>query len=139
MSKEHDIQIDVEQYLDHSNIDIRNNTLRRHAKQQQDFTIIKSTIEEGLGINKIIPSLQYYSDKGLELLSKLIDSKDKGNRQMTIRTLKSPTLLSQKDLIPRIRDLLIEKIKNERIWHIRRDARIGVEICDKLLLADNPI
>lgn len=134
-----DIQMSVDQYLNHSDIDIRNNALKLHAKQKGEFSIIKSTIEKGVGINNIIPVLQFYSDEGLELLSRLIESKDKGNRQMTIMALKSPMLISQKDLLHEIRDLLIGNSRNERIWHIRRDSRIGVEMCDKLLAADNPI
>ncbi len=134
-----DIQINIDQYLNHSDIDIRNNALMLHAKQKQEFSIIKSTIEKCKGINKLIPSLQYYSSDGLEQLSKLLESNDKGNRQITIRTLKSPILLSQESLVSKIRELLIKNYQNERIWHIRRDARIGIEMCDKLLLADNPI
>jgi hypothetical protein len=134
-----DTQFNVDEYLNNSDFDIRNNALRIHAKQQKDFSIIKSTIKRGLGINAIISTLQFYSIDGLELLSELIDSKDKGNRQMAIRTLKSPRMLSQKELVPKIRDLLLKNCGNERIWHIRRDARIGVEMCDKLLLSDNPI
>ncbi len=114
------LNFDLQQYLEHSNLSIKIAALRIHSTMNGPFDVIKNAYTIGKGKGSIIPLLGKY-EKGLDILMKEAINGDKTCRVAAIRAL--ITKLPDK----KIREILEIVQKTERIWHLRRETRIALQ------------
>jgi len=119
---------DLEHYYTHQNLTVRTQAYQIHAMRGYPIDRINTAFEDGEARYKLIEIYRYYGEAALDILEQTALEYDKVARQNSVYSLTSAEMLGQQNLHERIAEILTEVNRRDTIWHIRRDARIGLEI-----------
>lgn len=122
----------LEKFISSDNLTIQLKGLKLHAMSNRSITPLLAQYEAQKGKYTLIDLFKYYGKQALEIYETSAFSEDKVERQNTVYALNSPEMLENPQNHDRIKQILEKVDKNDRIWHIRRDARIGIEKINKL-------
>ena len=78
----------------------------------------------------MLDSLKHYGALALPIYENSALDQDKVTRQTTVQGLISPQMQGQTEILDDVAAILQKVAKRDTIWHIRRDARIGLEQMD---------
>ncbi|MHA2251045.1 MAG: HEAT repeat domain-containing protein [Candidatus Kariarchaeaceae archaeon] len=113
-------------YLSHDDLNVRLIAIEMSAKFGLSISILNEGILRGKGVNAIISYYKYYGDEALTEVEKIILNGSKAERQSSVTLLTSNEFLFTFHSYHKISKILEVVSVSDPIWHIRRDARIGL-------------
>ena len=122
----------LEKWYNHENLSVQTQALQLHALHHLPIKRLLNAYEDNRGKFKVIELLRYYSDEALIILEKIALDDEKVARQNSVYSLISDEMIKNVEDKNKLLSILEHVTKQERIWHIRRDARIGIERIRKI-------
>ncbi|MHA2503496.1 MAG: hypothetical protein ACXAE3_11575, partial [Candidatus Kariarchaeaceae archaeon] len=119
--------IELPNFIDHPNLTVVSTYVAIHGRYGRDIDPLRRMYQEGKLKYAVLETLRHYGAAALEIFAVSSRSNDKVERQTTVQSLLSEEMQQHTDLHDDIENILLYVVRNERIWHIRRDARIGLE------------
>lgn len=122
----HKINIELNNFFKHTSMSIQQAALHIHCAKGGDFQILMNYYQKGKGLGLILKLFYYYPEEGLDILIKNAIEGKKTNRISSVHTLLK--------MLDKSRGLMREEIikvlklvsKKDRVWHLRRLARMGL-------------
>lgn len=126
------IPSNIKTYLNSDDLTVKLLALKLLALNKQGREQVDRQFKLGAGKNAILEMYQYYGPVALERYTKTAFDQDKVIRQTTVSVLISDQLLQNPVSQPQIRSILTRVNQSDPIWHIRRDARLGLLSLDQI-------
>ena len=129
------VQYDCSKFLDSENVGVKFAVLQYYARWQTETKRIMLAIKQGKRLNFLLSLLQYFPTESFEILKYHSLNGSKAERQSALHTLEKINYSENNNIINPVLSLLKQISTKDRIWHIRRDARLLIV---KLSLLENP-
>jgi hypothetical protein len=121
------IPSNIDDFTGSDNLSIKLQALKLLALNGKGKDLVDKQYESGKGRNAILEMYRFYGPSALELYERTATAQQKVVRQTTVTSLMSDEMLQYHEIHPRIRSILETVDRTDTIWHIRRDARIGID------------
>lgn len=115
---------DCSEFLKSSDDDVRFATLNYYSRFGLEQDLLRQAIHTGKRINYLIYLLHYSPVEMMDLILHFGIEGSKPERQSVIKVITNINYKKYDSIIPDILKLLSQISLEDRIWHIRRDARI---------------
>ncbi len=121
-------KFDHYQYICHPDLNVTLTALEYHAKNLLPVSTIIKAYENELGKNKILSIMKYYGNKPVifRILEHEVFDGDKSSRQSALSAITSGEFISGLKDSDKLVNILQKIADQDPIWHIRRDAKIGI-------------
>ena len=119
-------------FINHSDLNIHNQALKLYALNRSPIEIIIDSFNENYGKYNALEILKYYGDRALKIYEQSSFSTDKMARQISVKAMTSLIMYENTKNKSHLISMLNKISKNDVIWHIRRDARNGIEYFNSL-------
>jgi len=117
---------DLSPYYDHENSNVRAQALQLHALHHLPIQRLHTAFTAGDSKYKILELYRFYGSQAISVLKETALHDEKVARQYAVYSLISDECISTADT-SQVAAILQEVAHHDMIWHIRRDARIGLE------------
>ncbi len=118
------VEYDCSKFLEIEADGIKYAALHYYARKELEIERILSEIEKGKRLNFLLGLLRYFPNDSFEILKDRMVKGTKAERQTILRVLENIDYIKNQRIIDAVLNLLDEISDKDRIWHIRRDARI---------------
>lgn len=115
---------DCSEFLKSPNDDVRFAALNYHSRFGLEQDLLIQALQKGKRINYLIDLLQYSPLGSMDLINHLGVEGSKPERQSIIQVINKINYEKYVSILPNILELLSQISRTDKIWHIRRDARI---------------
>lgn len=115
---------DCSEFLKSSNDDIRFAAINYHSRFGLEQDLLFQAVQTGKRINYLINLSQYSPIESMDLINHFGIEGSKPERQSIIQVIKNINYEKYSSILSNILELLSQISQTDRIWHIRRDARI---------------
>lgn len=106
--------------------------MKLYALNRSPIEIIIDSFNENYGKYNALEILKYYGDHALKIYEQSSFSTDKMSRQISVKAMTSLIMYENTKNKSHLISMLNKISKNDVIWHIRRDARNGIEYFNSL-------